>query len=270
MHVVGLVLFVAAFPAAVAGGNKTLGSWSIPKCDFSTMVRSPSTDIPKVACDRDDLHRVNLCSLLAKLPPRIPDAAMASARLHSDRRSAVDAHMPPSARKGGRLVEVGTMTGAFAKFLVRSFQPAELVVMDVDGWAINQCKGRTSQVAAQISSNITVKCYKGDSKKRLLTLEDNAYDFIYIDGAHDYKGACGDAEAARTKVKVGGIMAFNDYYRFEYGFLARKGRWGSYGVPHTVNEFVVRYAGDWEVAYYTLPGDNGGGDGGDFGLRRVR
>ena len=162
------------------------------------------------------------------------------------------------------------MTGTFAKFLLRSFSPAELVVMDVDGWAIGQCRGRTSEVGRQMGPNVTVTCFLGDSKKKLQTLEDNAYDFIYIDGAHDYKGACGDAEAARTKVKVGGIMAFNDYYRFEYGFLARKGRWGHYGVPHTVNEFLIRYAGDWEVAYYTLPAENGGGDGGDFALRRVR
>ena len=76
------------------------------------------------------------------------------------------------------------------------------------------------------------------------------------------------AEAARSKVKVGGIMAFNDYYVFEYGFLARKGRWGVYGVPHAANEFLIRYAPDWELAYYTFL--FGGGDGGDLGLRRLR
>ena len=75
-------------------------------------------------------------------------------------------------------------------------------------------------------------------------------------------------EAARPKVKVGGVLAFNDYYIFEWGFLAKKGRWGVYGVVHAVNEFIIRYKGDWELIYYTFSA--GGGDGGDLGLRRVR
>jgi len=244
-----------------------MGAWSIPKCDFSTAPRSPKTAIPKVACDRDDLSRTSLCSIISSLPPQIPETLMANARLHSNRRIPVTEHM--KGRKDGRIVEVGTMTGVFAKFMIRSFEPKELVVMDIDGWAIGQCKGRTSQVANEVGANTTIRCMLGDSKKFLEKLEDDTYDLIYIDGAHDYKGACGDAEAARTKVKVGGIMTFNDYYKFEYGFLARKGRWGFYGVPHAANEFLVRYERSWELAYYTLPGDNGGGDGGDFALRRL-
>ena len=124
------------------------------------------------------------------------------------------------------------------------------------------------QVAREVQANTTVNCLLGDSKRNLESLEDNAYDFIYIDGAHDYSGVCGDAESARTKVKVGGIMAFNDYYIFEWGFLAKKGRWGVYGVVHAVNEFLIRYRSEWELIYYTF--GPGGTDGGDLGLRRVR
>jgi len=51
-----------------------------------------------------------------------------------------------------------------------------------------------------------------------------------VDADHDYAGVCSDLEAARTKVKPGGFMALNDYYRFEWQFLGDRGRWGSYSM----------------------------------------
>ena len=63
------------------------------------------------------------------------------------------------------------------------------------------------------------------------------------------------------------VNALNDYTRFEWLFLQQRGRWGHYGVIHGANEFLVRYAKDWEVVYYTFgPYDAGG----DLGLRRLR
>lgn len=51
-------------------------------------------------------------------------------------------------------------------------------------------------------------------------------------------------------------MVLNDYYVFESLFLgvlqgqARSGRWGTYGVIHAANEFILRYK--WELVYLTL------------------
>lgn len=39
----------------------------------------------------------------------------------------------------------------------------------------------------------------------------NAYDFIYIDGAHDTKSILEDAVLSFHLMKIGGIMAFDDY-----------------------------------------------------------
>ena len=61
------------------------------------------------------------------------------------------------------------------------------------------------------------------------------------------RGVCTDLEAARTKVRVGGLIALNDYYRFEWEFLAQRGRWGAYGIVHATNEFLARYRGSFEV-----------------------
>ena len=63
-------------------------------------------------------------------------------------------------------------------------------------------------------------------------------DGVYVDADHDYKGVCADLEIARAKVKVGGLLALNDYYRFEWQFLAERGRWGHYGIMHAANEYV--------------------------------
>ena len=65
---------------------------------------------------------------------------------------------------------------------------------------------------------------------------------------------CRDLEAARSKVKRGGLMVLNDYYMFEHQFLARplekRLRYGVYGVIHAANEFALRYS--WPVVYMTL------------------
>ena len=174
--------------------NRTLGTWSIAKCDFGAHQPSPTRKIPEHACARRDLVRHDLCSLLSKPPAEIPSNVMANARLHSDRRVALQAHVTPET--GARMVEVGTMTGVLAKYLIRYFRPSELVVMDVDSWAIGQCKGRTVQVARETQIGTNVSCIKGDSKVNLQALPDNTYDLIYIDGAHDYNGVCNDVCAA--------------------------------------------------------------------------
>ena len=174
--------------------NRTLGTWSIAKCDFGAHQPSPTRKIPEHACARGDLARHDLCSLLSKPPAEIPSNIMANARLHSDRRVALQAHVTP--KTGARMVEVGTMTGVLAKYLIRYFRPSELVVMDVDSWAIGQCKGRTVQVARETQIGTNVSCIKGDSKVNLQALPDNTYDLIYIDGAHDYNGVCNDVCAA--------------------------------------------------------------------------
>ena len=236
-------------------------SWRIPKCNSSARSPRPSLNekrIPVTPCGRTDLQRNNPCSLLATYPVIIPASLMANAKLYPERRQAITA----SIAKGGHFVEVGTLNGQFAKWMLRSLLPASLTVMDI---STTSCFGTTAHAASQVGAKL--RCQRGASQKLLKTLNDSSYDLIYVDADHDYAGVCSDLEAARTKVKPGGFMALNDYYRFEWQFLGDRGRWGSYGVMHAANEFLVRYGEDWEVAYYTFgPTDSGG----DLGLRRLR
>eukprot|EP00900_Chrysochromulina_parva_P001028 jgi/Chrpa1/10926/Chrysochromulina_OHIO_Genome00003103-RA len=220
--------------------------------------------LPKIPCSRTDLSRSDICSLLAMPPPRVPLGSVpAHSRVFADRNHALDILVP----RNGSLVEVGTLTGAFTRWMLRQLRPISAVAMDVSGYAIKECASKTQRTAAEVGAALT--CQHGDSKALLAKLPDDSQDLIYVDGDHNYKGVCGDLEAARPKVKIGGLMALNDYYLFETVFLAQRGRWGVYGIIHATHEFLARYASDWEVAYITMS-PLAGGNQADIGLRRIR
>lgn len=52
---------------------------------------------------------------------------------------------------------------------------------------------------------------KGYSSEFLKTAEKDHYDFIYIDGDHTADGVYSDATLSWDKLKVNGVMAFDDY-----------------------------------------------------------
>jgi len=68
--------------------------------------------------------------------------------------------------------------------------------------------------------------YLGDSKV-ILPRMCGEFDIIYIDGDHSAKGALFDSVACWPRLKVGGIMLWDDYRRFE----------PEYGVWIAVNRF---------------------------------
>ena len=136
--------------------------------------------------------------------------------------------------------------------------------MDLDKSAIRGCKVYTLKTAAELGAQ--AECVLGSSPQLLAKLPDAAFDLIYVDGDHSYSGFCSDLEAARHKVRVGGILAINDFYLFESQFLVSRARFGVYGIIHATHEFLVRYEGQWEIAYYAFNMMNQG----DLGLRRLK
>jgi len=185
---------------------------------------------------------------LLSAPPVLPKRFTESTnvRVLGSRERALELTVP----KNGKLVEIGTLTGYLRRFMLSKLKPEQLIVMDIEHTAIEKCE---TQHAEQVRQGC-VKCILGDSKKALTELPDDTFDLIYVDGSHQYDGVCGDLEAARTKVKPGGLLVLNDYYMFENIFLANKGRWGVYGVIHAANEFLLRH--NWELAYMTLHNRN--------------
>jgi len=51
----------------------------------------------------------------------------------------------------------------------------------------------------------------GKTQELIPLLQDNFYDFIFIDASHKYKDVLDDIKICWPKLKIGGIMSFHDY-----------------------------------------------------------
>ena len=198
--------------------------------------------IPRQACARDDLHSKEMCSLSSKAPKVLSQLMNGAVLEGNDRLSALGRHV----KQGGRIVEVGTLHGYLRRYMLERLKPSLLVVMDIDPNAIRTCNKEHAALVAEGK----VRCLLGESTQLLSELDVDSFDLIYIDANHNYNAVCHDIEAARDKVRPGGLMVMNDYYLFESLFLPNMGRWKVYGVIHATNEFLNRHG--WKVVYMTL------------------
>lgn len=143
------------------------------------------------------------------------------------------------------LCEVGVFLGEFSSTLLR-FRPKRLTLIDMwEGQMIsgdadgNNHKGANMEnvwediqrVAKEIPA---VDLRRGKSQDILLTLEDESYDMIYIDGDHSYEGVKRDLELAWPKVRKGGFLCGHDYE------INKAKCWFNYnfGVRRAVDEFL--------------------------------
>jgi hypothetical protein len=89
-----------------------------------------------------------------------------------------------------------------------------------------------------------LRVYKDFSDVGLSKLEDEKYDLIYLDAAHDYKHVTQDAIVAAKKIKKNGILVFNDYIMWDPFIDAE------YGVVQVVNKMLD--SGGWEVVGFAF------------------
>jgi len=132
--------------------------------------------------------------------------------------------------RGGRVAEVGTQHGHFARHILAASAPAELHLIDLD----------LSLLDAAVAGDPRVRTHQGFSHEQLQAFPDQHFDWIYIDADHSYAGARRDADAAAAKVKPGGYLVFNDFAHMD-PYL------GAYGVHRAVVEFAVTRG--WPLAW---------------------
>jgi SAM-dependent methyltransferase len=133
--------------------------------------------------------------------------------------------------KHGRVAEIGTETGNFARRIAECCQPAELHLVD-----INYSKFDPQGLAAPV-----VTRHEGLSGEILAAFPDAHFDWIYIDADHSYEGVRNDARAAAPKVKPGGYLVFNDFGHIDPAM-------GRYGVHRAVVEFINERG--WQMRYF--------------------
>lgn len=132
--------------------------------------------------------------------------------------------------RGGRIAEVGTHKGDFARHILEVCEPKELHLIDLD----------LSFLDPVVRQEQRVSVHQGLSHEVLKSFPDAYFDWIYIDADHSHAGVVRDANAAASKVKPGGYIIFNDFAHMD-PFL------GAYGVHRAVVEFAIARA--WQFSW---------------------
>jgi len=143
--------------------------------------------------------------------------------------------------KNSICAEIGTYDGDFAKKILYFTNPKKIHLIDpwVDSWhagAPHQDKmdNRYQNVLKRFDREINlgqVVINRGYSHEIYNSFEDNYFDWIYIDGNHQYEFVKKDLELYYPKIKIGGFITGDDYYG--------KGKWWQDGVKRAVDEFIV-------------------------------
>ena len=168
--------------------------------------------------------------------------------------------------KHGIGMEIGVWQGKFSRQILRFAKPEKLYL--VDPWIIQDdpvhktswygdaekvdmdrvYEGVTERLANQIAEG-TVVVIRKRSVDALPTFPDDHFDFIYIDGDHEYSAARSDCFLAFSKVKPGGLICGDDY--------AIRGFYGD-GVVRAFHELIaagnviLRYVGNMQIVLQKL------------------
>jgi len=136
--------------------------------------------------------------------------------------------------KPKKLLEIGSYEGASACYLIDNLASASAIELHcLDTWegGVEHQKGgtaevnmgsvearfkhNTAQAIANASHPVELVVHKGYSEVGLVELlaagQKGSFDFIYVDGSHQAPDVLSDAVLAFKLLRVGGIMAFDDY-----------------------------------------------------------
>lgn len=150
-------------------------------------------------------------------------------------------------RGDSRCVEVGVWKGEFSKEILDRVNPKELHLIDpwkfqleyssrwYGGSVARNQKDMDKiydRVVDSFRNNKRVVIHRKYSDKAAEELKNGYFDFIYLDGNHSYEYVTKDLERYFQKIKKGGILAGDDYFRFS--------KLLDFGVKKAVDEFVKK------------------------------
>jgi predicted O-methyltransferase YrrM len=144
---------------------------------------------------------------------------------------------------GAVCAEVGVAAGAFSAQIHAITRPAKLHLIDAWNYPPQpDChEPGLARVRAQFAAEIAagqVEIHRGLSADMLARLPDHCLDWIYVDAGHDYDNVAADLAACLRVVRPGGIIAGDDYLRYDTP-LHR------YGVIEAVNAMANRVGAEF-------------------------
>lgn len=154
------------------------------------------------------------------------------ARLYAERNQIIDAFP-----HGAVCAEIGVQYGKFSRDIFERANPKEMHLIDLH---LNQMK--VEYPAHEIGNR--VHFHEGRSSEILANFPDDYFDWIYVDGAHNYSSVKKDLIQACRTVKRGGYIICNDYMTWSTSEAY------PYGVLPAVNECVN--AMNWPIRALAL------------------
>jgi predicted O-methyltransferase YrrM len=147
--------------------------------------------------------------------------------------------------KNSIVAEIGVAEGAFTDEILNLSEPKKLYLIDTYG---SNRYGKSMQLMVEgkfkkLIDESTIEILIGLSTDVLKKIENQTFDWVYLDTDHTYQTTKDELELLKSKVKEGGIIAGHDYSMFNNCGDMR------YGVIEAVNEFVV--INKWELIYLT-------------------
>ncbi|MDA8587195.1 glycosyltransferase family 2 protein [Rhodobacteraceae bacterium] len=129
--------------------------------------------------------------------------------------------------KNGRCAEIGVWNGDFSTQILEIAEPAELTL--IDPWGLlaegpstdwNHKKHGSSDamdtmfqhVQSKFEGEDRINICKGFSEDILNRYPDDYFDWVYIDGNHQYEFVKADVELCFRKVRNGGVIAGDDFF----------------------------------------------------------
>jgi predicted O-methyltransferase YrrM len=133
--------------------------------------------------------------------------------------------------KPSKILEIGSYEGASACYLIQTLAAVTaLEIHCVDTWqgGLEHKSDDMSAVEARFRSNVKAACDAAGNRNRIEVVvhrgpshhhmprllaegKANYFDFIYIDGSHQAPDVLSDAVFGFRLLRVGGVMAFDDY-----------------------------------------------------------
>lgn len=151
-------------------------------------------------------------------------------------------HMLRYLPKHGKVAELGTQKGEFAKKIWQICAPRELHLYDLS--FRQPAHPFDLEYFSGMIDTGSVVLHEGDSSTSLAQMPDGHFDWIYVDADHAFDGVVKDIAVAGKKIKASGFLVFNDYTIFSALELHQ------YGVHRAVNDFCRDE--DFEIVYFAL------------------